>query len=372
VHPWFAHGSPAWDNAEQQLNEERGPMATSQDSPMRAGVIGLGGMGQRHAEAYERTDGVELVAACEVKEEVAAEFRGKRQRVRVYADAGEMLAREKLDVLSIAAHTPVFEDCVLAAVAAGVGRILCEKPMAHSLGAARRMIDACATQQVRLAVNHTRRFDAKHRQLRDLIADGVIGQVSAIISTMRGALFACMATHMFDLARMLTGCEFVSVVGGISPAPHRPNRRGEQYYDPGAHCFAYMDGGVRVYIDHSEDLGTPPRFEALGTMGWVTIEQGRGLWRLEARKAEDRSKPVWDTSVALEEVEFPKGARPGPGPLGAAIEELLGDGPIASQGSDGYAALEAVVATHLSHERGGERVSLPLDGEDVERIFAFT
>lgn len=347
-------------------------MTTNHDGPMRAGVIGLGGMGQRHAEAYERTDGVELVAACEVKEEVAAEFRSKRDRMRVYADVGEMLAREKLDVLSIAAHTPVFEEYVLAAVAAGVGRILCEKPMAHSLGAARRMTDACATQQVRFAVNHTRRFDANYRELRDLIADGVIGQVSAIVSTMRAGLFACMGTHMFDLARMLTGREFVSVVGGISPAPHRPNRRGEQYYDPGGHCLAYMDRGVRVYIDHSEDLGTPPRFEVLGTMGWVTIEQGRGPWRVETRKAEDRSKPVWDTSVAFEPVEFPTKAGAGPGPLGTAIRELVGDGPIASQGSDGYAALEAVIATHLSHERGGERVSLPLAGEDVERTFAFT
>ena len=115
----------------------------------RAGVIGLGGMGRRHAETYQQTDGVTLAAACEARPDAADAFRGENPDVRVFADAHEMLEGEALDVLSIAANTPVFEEFALAAVEAGVSRIFCEKPMAHSLAAAQRMVDACEANGVR-------------------------------------------------------------------------------------------------------------------------------------------------------------------------------------------------------------------------------
>jgi len=343
----------------------------SNSASLAAAVIGLGGMGTRHADAYEEVEGVELVAASEVKAELAAAFGEKHPDVCVFADAHEMLRAVKPDVLSIAANTPVFEQLTLVAVDAGVRYILCEKPMAPSLAAARRMVDACDAAGVRLSIDHTRRFDARWRRLREVIASGVIGDVSVVMSNMSGALLGCMATHMFDAARMVAGGDYVALVGGLDAPPYRPNPRGDQYHDPGGHAFAYLSNGARVYIDHAQNIGTPARFEVLGTMGWAIVEQRGNSWRVEARQGDERGKNVWDTSARQTPVEFivPPGSPP---PLGAALAELIGDGPLASTGEDGYAALECVVATHLSHERGGARVELPLSGEALDREFTFT
>ena len=50
---------------------------------LRAGIIGLGGMGRSHADAHERVDGTQLVAASELKPELADAFGEQRNDVRV-------------------------------------------------------------------------------------------------------------------------------------------------------------------------------------------------------------------------------------------------------------------------------------------------
>jgi len=102
------------------------------------------------------------------------------------------------------------------------------------------------------------------------------------------------------------------------------------------------------------------------------IDEGRGTWEVEARQGADREQPPWEARHTLQPIDFPGVPLPSDNPLALGLAELLGEGPIASTGEDGYAALEAVVATHLSHERGGVPLPLPLAGEALEREFAFT
>ena len=63
----------------------------------------------------------------------------------------------------------------LAAAQAGV-HVLCEKPLATSLEAAREMVDACERAGVVLAANHHLRNSAVHGAMRDLIKAGRIGR----------------------------------------------------------------------------------------------------------------------------------------------------------------------------------------------------
>ena len=291
--------------------------------------------------------------------------------MHVYSDADEMFRNEGPDIVSVATNTPSNEALVLAAVDAGVPRIMCEKPMAHSLAAAQRMIDACERRGVRLAVDHTRRWAERCIKLRDLLADGTIGDVSLIVYTSGGAVFGCIGTHILDFARMLMGCDFVSLVGRVD-TPLRPNPRGPQFHDPGAHCLAYFDNGSRFLLDLSEDLSTPSRLLIEGTIGRVTVEQSAGIWRVEARQGKDRKEPVWAYGTPLSEIAFPQDPPDFFDALVSGLEELLGDGSISSTGRDGYAALEAIVATHVSSDRGGLPVKLPIGGDDRDREFMFT
>jgi len=346
-------------------------MPNTSKKQYRAAVVGLGGMGRKYVRAYEAMGQVAEIVACERREDRVEGFRKEHPDVPVYSDADEMLRNGKPDIVSVATNTPSNEALVLAAVEAGVPRIMCEKPMAHSLAAAQRMIDACERNGVRLAVDHSRRWAKPCIELRDLLANGTIGEVSLVVYTSGGAVFACIGTHILDFARMLTGRDFVSLVGRVD-VPRRPNPRGPQFHDPGAHCLAYFDDGSRFLLDLSEDLSTPARLLIEGTMGRVTVEQSTGIWRVEARQGKDREEPVWVYSTPLSEVPFPQEPPDFFDALVGALEELLGDGPISSTGHDGYAALEAIVATHVSSDRGGSLIEMPIVGDDRDREFTFT
>ena len=67
---------------------------------------------------------------------------------------------------------------VVGACAAAGKHVLCEKPMATTLGDARRMVDACGAAGVLYATAFDQRFHAAHRRLRDLVAGGALGVVS--------------------------------------------------------------------------------------------------------------------------------------------------------------------------------------------------
>lgn len=337
----------------------------------RAAIVGLGAQGRAHAAAYVELPQVRLVAACDINPDRLNAFVDDYPDAWPYSDVQEMLAQERIDLLSLAAHTPANLSLVTAGVEAGVKAILCEKPMAHSLRAARQMIDLCAAAGTRLAINHTRRWMPRYRRLRELLREGLLGEIGTLFYVSGGALFACIATHFFDLARMLTGGNLKTVAGGLSP-PRRPNFRGPQFSDPSGYALARLEGGGRLFIDLSEDLGVTGRFEIHGSLGRALIDEGRGTWEVEARQGADREQPPWEARHTLQPIDFPGVPLPSSNPLALGLAELLGEGPISSTGEDGYAALEAVVATHLSHERGGVPLPLPLEGEALEREFTFT
>ena len=217
----------------------------------RAAIIGLGGQGRAHNTAYAGLSNVKLVAACEIDEERLAAFINENTGVRGYTDVDVLFENEDIDILSIATNTPSHCHLTVSAVEAGVRAVMCEKPMAHSLAAARKMIDICAKRGVRLAINHTRRWTIRYHKLRDMLQEGIIGEIGNLIYVSGGALFACIATHIFDLARMLTGRDIISISAGFDEF-RRPNPRGPQYYDPGGHALALFEGNTRAVMDLSE------------------------------------------------------------------------------------------------------------------------
>lgn len=337
----------------------------------RAAIVGLGEQGRAHAAAYAELPQVTLAAVCDTNPQRLNTFIDDYPDAWPYSDVQSLLAREKIDLLSLAAHTPANLSLVTAGVEAGVKAIFCEKPMAHSLKAARQIIDTCAAAGTRLAINHTRRWIPRYRRLHELIQGGLLGEIGTLFYVSGGALFACIATHLFDLARMLTGQNFQTIAGGLS-APRRPNPRGPQFSDPGGYALARLAGGGRLFIDLSEDLGVTGRLEIHGSLGRALIDEGRGLWEVEARRGADREQPPWESRHTLQPVDFPGIPLPPANPLALALAELLGEGPISCTGEDGYAALEAIVATYLSHEQGGVPVALPLLEEALEKEFTFT
>tara|TARA_Y100001936_G_scaffold219169_1_gene232324 strand:+ start:352 stop:792 length:441 start_codon:yes stop_codon:yes gene_type:complete len=131
---------------------------------LRVGVIGSGGMTQNHSLGYLNSGQYEIVAPADLSQEVMNEYdegfsEYEYYKAQHFTNFREMLAVTKPEVVSIgvwhSGHAPM---TIAAAAAGGVKAILCEKPMADSLGAASDMLMVCERNDVKLVIGHQRRF----------------------------------------------------------------------------------------------------------------------------------------------------------------------------------------------------------------------
>ncbi len=77
---------------------------------LRAGIIGCGSIAAAHARGYQEVQGIELVAAADPVERAREGIRERSGIPRVYADAGEMLGTEALDLVSICLWHPLHAE----------------------------------------------------------------------------------------------------------------------------------------------------------------------------------------------------------------------------------------------------------------------
>ncbi|MGI6367451.1 MAG: Gfo/Idh/MocA family protein [Anaerolineae bacterium] len=176
--------------------------------PLRAGIIGCGrsrasgmatgaGISHRHAQAYNASPDVRLVALADIVLENAQAFQEIHGGDRLYTDFHEMLAKERLDIVSVCVwphlHAPISIDCAKARVPA----IHCEKPMAPTFGEAKAMVAVADEYGVQLTINHQRRFGSPFRKAKELLDSGAIGELvryEASCSNMYD-----WGTHWFDM-----------------------------------------------------------------------------------------------------------------------------------------------------------------------------
>ena len=116
----------------------------------RVGIIGCGGMGRSHANAWPTTGRAEVVTAADMNSDAAAKLAAEFSLPTHYTDVHEMFEKETLDIVSITTWQSVRAELTLIAAATGISGIIGEKPMAASLGQADAMLDACQENDVNL------------------------------------------------------------------------------------------------------------------------------------------------------------------------------------------------------------------------------
>jgi predicted dehydrogenase len=179
---------------------------------IHAGVIGVGAMGRHHARVYSELDETELVAVADV-DPVRVETMARRYRVRTYTDYREMLARERLDLVSVAVPTQLHLAVALDVIAAGV-HLLVEKPIAPTLEDGQAIVEAAARRGVKFSVGHVERFNPAVIELRRRLERGELGRVFTIHARRMGPFPARvrdvgvvidLATHDLDVMCWLVG-----------------------------------------------------------------------------------------------------------------------------------------------------------------------
>jgi predicted dehydrogenase len=120
---------------------------------IRVLVVGLGTMGLSHARAYRVVDGFELAGLCThraaERHDLAAEFPGLPR----FEKLDEALAVLRPDAVAICSYTEHHADMAVQAFAAGA-HVFCEKPLAETLDAARRVVAAARAAKKVLLIGY--------------------------------------------------------------------------------------------------------------------------------------------------------------------------------------------------------------------------
>lgn len=314
-----------------------------------------------HAGAYAALNGVELVAVCDVSDDALARFAerwGKTwPRLRAYREYERMLAAERPQIVSVCTpddlHTPV----VVAAAAAGVRGILCEKPLATNLADAERMLAAVERHGVALSVDVTRRWSPEWQQARALVRAGRIGRLRLIVAVRggpKGWLYRA-GGHLYDLVCFFADAEPAWVVGELDEGYEdfvawRPGVPADPAAEPGGSTYVRFANGVRASVHCSPTLPDGYQVELFGTKGRLRID--------------DHAAELWTPGpegLHLVMQRLPRRPHQATGIL-AALQELVrlvqsgGEG--TSTGRDALRALRLILATVESHHRGGERIDV--------------
>ena len=139
------------------------------------GLIGCGSIAlSAHIPALRRLTSVaRLVTICDVRADVA-EQTARQLGSGWTTDFHQLLADPQIDVVIITTPEFLHAEQTIAALEAGK-HVLCEKPMAATLGEADAMLAASRKANVRFMVAHSRRFTARYQAIREILDAGSIG-----------------------------------------------------------------------------------------------------------------------------------------------------------------------------------------------------
>jgi 1,5-anhydro-D-fructose reductase (1,5-anhydro-D-mannitol-forming) len=143
---------------------------------LRWGMIGASTIGREWmAPAIDAQPDSRVVAVASASSDRASAYAAELGIPAAYGTIPELLADPGIDVVYISSTNEWHEPQVLAAAAAGK-HVMCEKPLALTLEGAQAMVEACRSAGVLMGTNHHLRNAAAHRSMRELIANGAVGQ----------------------------------------------------------------------------------------------------------------------------------------------------------------------------------------------------
>jgi predicted dehydrogenase len=149
--------------------------------------------------------------------------------------------------------------------------ILCEKPMATSLGEADEMITACQRNNVRLAIGHMRRFYRGWEEARRLVAEGAIGAPQKVWSLIHDGLLN-WGTHTIDGLRFVLGDPATEWVFGAIERKTDRYERGLRIEDAGTGLISLSGGIVVSLVDDLTPYGSI-NFQITGTEGILDVDE---------------------------------------------------------------------------------------------------
>jgi UDP-N-acetylglucosamine 3-dehydrogenase len=144
---------------------------------IRVGLVGLGEIGAYHLRALRESPTAELVAVCDLDPGLVAASEGSG--ALGFTDFGQMLEAAEPDAVDICVPHSLHAPLAVRALEAGA-HVIVEKPLAPTLAECDEIIEAAERAGRQVGVSHNQLFYGPHVALRELIADGAIGEVRTL------------------------------------------------------------------------------------------------------------------------------------------------------------------------------------------------
>ncbi len=186
-------------------------------TPIRMGVAGVGSLGFHHARILRDLAETRLTGFFDVDAR-RTKFVSRELGIEPARGLPELLS--EVDALVVAVPTSLHEEVALAAAAQGV-HMLIEKPIAPSLDAADRILDAARRGGVVVQTGHVERFNGALRAAAPYI-DAPLFIESQRLAPFRPrgtdvAVVLDLMIHDVDLVRMLVGAPLAEIAAAGIP-----------------------------------------------------------------------------------------------------------------------------------------------------------
>ena len=206
---------------------------------LRIAVFGCGYWAAFQVAAWQ-AQGAQVVAVWNRTRAKADAFAEKFSIPNVFDTPEEVYDWGGFDIADIIADAPAHEELTLLAAKRGKA-VICQKPMAPTLEACRRMVEGCAAAGVWYAVHENFRYQPPTVAFIEAVRSGVIGKV----------LHASIAMRSPDLAIM-------EKQPALKVMPHMVLRdMGPHIFDVARAAFGEMDSIYAVPVYSYEGIDVP-------------------------------------------------------------------------------------------------------------------
>ena len=156
---------------------------------IKAGIIGMGGMGHMHFGVYDKISEASVVAVADIDEDKLRPGDSTEEinigggdasldpdRQQLYTDPDELIADDEVELVDVCLPTYLHAEMVVKALNAGKN-VLCEKPMAMNFQECQRMLEAADRSDGMLMIAHCIRFWPEYAYLKETVDSGRLGKV---------------------------------------------------------------------------------------------------------------------------------------------------------------------------------------------------
>jgi predicted dehydrogenase len=352
---------------------------------LRLGIIGLGNMGQVHADSIAggKVSRCHLAAVCDPNEDVMKRY----SHARAFPLSSGLIASGDVDAVLVA--TPHYSHTTIGVEALEAGlHLLVEKPLCVHKAECERLIAAHRSKKQVFATMFNQRTDPYYLKLRDLIRNGELGTIRRINWTITnwfrtaayyssggwratwagegGGLLLNQCPHQLDLWQWLFGM----------PRKVRAFCQIGRYHDIEVEddvtaYLEYANGTTGVFIASTGEAPGTDRLEVAAESGRVVIENSRFLY---TRNEIPMSKfcnesPERFSQPSARNIEIPLCGHGGQHDevLQNFVDAILQGKSLIAPAEEGVHSVELANAMLLS-SFADKTVEIPIDAEAYERF----